>query len=137
MQLFGGIGAALRAIAAYLKPADHNVKLAVALNLALQAVKEIAFEFKDFTAAQAGHVDVIALRTALIEVLLALHVHEIEFVNESMALEQFERAVHGHAIDPCVQLAGVPQDLRRIQVLLGGFNHAQDGAALVRQPHTS
>ena len=137
LQLFGGIRAALRAIAAYFKPADHDVKLAVALDLAFQSVEEIAFEFEDFAAAQARHVDVIALRTPLVEMLLALHVHEIEFVNKNMALEQLERTVHGHAIDPSIQLAGVPQDLRGIQVLLGSFNHAQDSTPLVRQPHTA
>jgi len=71
----------LRAISADLQPAHHNVKPAFALNLALQPVEQVAFEFCDLSAAQAGHVDVVPLRPALIEMLLSLHVHEVEFIH--------------------------------------------------------
>src|SRR5215467_11836743 len=77
--------AAGRAVAADFKAAHDDVKLAVALDLALEAVEQIAFEFRDLAAAQAGHVDVITLRPALVIVLLALHVRQIKFVDKAMA----------------------------------------------------
>lgn len=80
--------AALSAVATDLETADDDVKSAIALNLAFQPVKKIALEFGNLTASQTGHVDVIALRTTLVEMLLPLHVHEIQFVDEAMALQQ-------------------------------------------------
>ena len=132
-QLFGGIGAAIRAVSAHFQAADYDVKAAVAFDLTLKAVEEIAFKFHDLAATQAGHMDVIALRTPLVEVLLALHVHKIEFVNESMPLQELEGAVNGNAIDGGIKLAGMAQDLRSIKVLLGVLDHAEDGATLPSQ----
>src|SRR5438477_12622732 len=74
-------GAALGAVAADLQSADNDVETALALNLAFEPVEEVAFELRNFATAQTGHVDVIAMRAAFVEMLLALHVHEVEFVN--------------------------------------------------------
>ena len=68
----GGGGPALTAIAAHFKPAHHDVEAAIALNLPLQAVEEIALEFRNLAAAQARHMDVIALGPAL--VLSLIHI---------------------------------------------------------------
>ena len=57
--------AALAAVAAHLQAAHDNVEAAVALDLSLEAIEEIAFELRDLPATQAGHVDVIALRATL------------------------------------------------------------------------
>src|SRR5437762_85529 len=90
---------ALRAISTDFQPADNDVKAAFALDLPFQPVEEVAFELRNSSAAQAGHVDVIAMRAAFVEMLLALHVHEVEFVYQSVALEQFERAINRDPID--------------------------------------
>jgi hypothetical protein len=132
-QLFGRVGAAIAAIAAHLEPADHDVEAAVALDLTFEAVEEVAFEFHNLAATEASHVDVVALRPALVEVLLALHVHEIELVNQAVALKQLQSAVHGNSIDSGVELAGMAQELRGVEMLLGVFDHAENGAALPRQ----
>ncbi len=63
------------------------MKTAVALNLSLKPVEQVALEFSDLSAAQACHVNVIALRTALVKVLLPLHVHQVEFVDQTMTLQ--------------------------------------------------
>ena len=107
------------------------MEAAVALDLSLQAVKEIALEFRDLAAAQAGHVDVVALRAALVIMFLALHVHEIQFVDQAMSFEQTESAINGDSVDVGIETAGVAQDLAGVEVLFGGFDHAEDGAALV------
>jgi hypothetical protein len=77
--------------------------------------------------------DMVALRAPLIEMLLALHVHQVEFVNEPVSLEQAQSAVHSHSVDAGVELARLLKDLRSIQVLLGGFYNSQDRAALPRK----
>ena len=85
----------------------------------------------DLPAAQAGHVDVITLGTAFVKVLLPLHVHQVKFVHQAMALEQFQSAINRHPVNSRVQPARLTQDLARVQMLLGGFDHSQDGTALV------
>jgi len=135
--LFSGCGAAIAAIAAHFETAYYNVKAAFALNLALEAVEEIAFEFRNFPAAEAGHVDVVALRAPFIEMFLALHVHQVELVNQPVTLQQFERAVNRDLVDARIKVARVAQNLRRIEMLLCGFYHAQNRAALMGQPKTA
>jgi len=76
--------------------------------------------------------NVIALRPALVEMLLALHVHEIEFIHKSMPLQQLESAIDGNTIDSGIELARMAENLRRIQVLLGILNYAQNCAPLAR-----
>jgi hypothetical protein len=114
----------LRAVPANFQPADYNVETALALDLPLQAVKQITLKLGDFPAAQAGHMNVIALRPALVKVLLALHVHQVELVDQAMPLEQFESAIDGHAIDAGVKFARLAQNLSRVHVLLGSFDNA-------------
>lgn len=106
------------------------MELAVALDLAFETIKQIALKFRDATAAQAGHVDMIALGTAFVVVLLALHVHKIEFVDQAVAFEQADSAVHGHTVDLGIEFAGFAQDLAGVEVLLGRFHDREDGAAL-------
>jgi hypothetical protein len=68
-------GAALSAIATDFQPTHEDVKLAVALYLTLKPVEQITLKFSNLSAAQASHVNMIAPRPPLVEVLLALHVH--------------------------------------------------------------
>jgi len=124
---------ALRTVAADFQPADNYVETAFALDLPFESVEQVAFELRNFSAAQAGHVDVIAVRAAFVEMLLALHVHEIEFIDQSVALEQFECAIDSYAVDARIEFARVTKDLRRVQVLLGRLYHAENGPALVGQ----
>src|SRR5713226_5561622 len=53
---------AARAVTAHFQAGNDNVKLALALDLAFQPVKQITLKFHDLAATQAGHVDMIALR---------------------------------------------------------------------------
>ena len=78
--------AALSAVSADFKAADEDVEVALALDLSFEAVEQIAFKFGNLSATQASHMNVIALRPSLIKVLLALHVHQVKFVNQSVAL---------------------------------------------------
>lgn len=76
--------------------------------------------------------DVVSLRASFIVVLLSLHVHQIEFVHEAVTFEQVESAVHRDAVNLWVESAGPAQQLRRIKMLLGYLNHAENSTALTR-----
>jgi hypothetical protein len=62
------------------------VKLALALDLTFEAVEQVAFKLCNLSAAQACHVNVIALWSPLVEMLFTLHVHQVELVNQSVSL---------------------------------------------------
>jgi hypothetical protein len=128
VRLFGC--AALRTITADFQPGDHNMEPAIALNLSLQAIEEVAFKFRNLAAAQTCHVDVIPLGTALVVVLLALHMHEVKFIDQTVPLQQAKRAIYGDPVDLRIEAASAPQQLAGIKVLFGGFDDAQDGAPL-------
>ena len=81
--------------------------------------------------------DVISLRATLVIMLLALQMHEVEFIDESMALKQIEGAVDGNSIDVRIQSARLAKDLAGIQMLLGSFDNAEDGPALARHPQST
>jgi hypothetical protein len=136
-RLFGGRRAALRAISADFQTTDHNVEQAIALDLAFEAVEEIALEFHDLSAAQTGHMDVIALGTAFVKMLFPLHVHEIEFINQSMAFEKPESAIDGDTVNARIEFARVAKNLCSIEVLLSSFHDAQYGPSLVRQSNAA
>jgi hypothetical protein len=107
------------------------VKPAIGLDLLLELVELVTDELGNFAAAQARHVNVIFRQLAFVVVAFAVEVHEVEFVDEPVALEQAQGAVDGAAIDAGIKALGFAQDLAGVQVLVGGFDNAQDGAALV------
>ena len=113
------------------------MKTAIALDLAFETIKKIALEFHYLAAAQTSHVDVIALRAAFVKMLFPLHVHEVEFIDQSMTFEKAERAINSNAVDSGIQFAGVTKNLRGVEMLLSCFHHAEDGASLVRQSHAT
>jgi len=132
-RLFGGSNTALSAVSANFQTAHDNVEAAIALDLTFEAIEKIALEFHDLAAAQAGHVDVIALWTALIKMFLTLHMHEIEFVDQTMPLEKAERTVDSNAVNPGVEFARVTENLCSVEMLLCRFHDAKNRASLVGQ----
>ena len=99
------------------------MKVTITLNLALQAVKQIALKFGDFAATQARHMYVIALRPSLVEVLLALHVHQVQLIYQPVTFKEIQCSVNGHAVNSRVPLAGMAKNLTRVQMLLRCFHH--------------
>lgn len=73
----------------------------------------------------------VAVELALIVVAFAVDVHEIEFVDEAVALEELEGAVDGAAVDAGIEFLGFAKKLSSVEMLRGGFHDAQDGAALL------
>ena len=72
----------------------------------------------------------IARAVAFVEVSIAAEMQEIEFVDESVALEQIERAVDGDAGDVGIDLLGAFENFAGVQMAAGGFHDLQEDPAL-------
>jgi hypothetical protein len=125
-------GSALGTVATHFETSDHNVEAAISLNLTLQAIEKVAFKFRNLAASQTRHVDVVPLRTTLVEVLLTLHVHEVEFIDQSVTLQKSKRAIDRDPVDLGIDPPRPPQQLTGVKVLLSSFHHTQNGPALTR-----
>ena len=68
--------------------------MAVAGNLILKLVVEMAFEFTDFAATEASNVDVVAWAVGLVVMAITPEMEEIEFVDEAMFFEEIDGAVN-------------------------------------------
>ena len=60
---------------------------------ALRLLENIADELHDLAAPEAGHVDVVPVQLALVVVPLAVDVHQVELVNQTVPLQQLQRSV--------------------------------------------
>ena len=119
------------AVPANFQAGHHNVELAVALNLTFEPVEQIAFKLRDLAAAQAGHVDVVSLRTALVEMLLALHMHEVKLIDQAVTLEQINSPIDGDAVNLRINPPRLAQNLAGIQMLLCRLDDAQNSPPLM------
>src|SRR5580700_4113751 len=79
---------ALGADAADFGAAHRNVDAAVARDLLLQLLVELAFHFANLAAAQTRHMDVVARSVAFVEVAVAAEMQQVELVDEAVALQQ-------------------------------------------------
>src|SRR3989441_6860568 len=102
---------AMGTVAADFHSSYNDVELALALDLAFKPIEQIALELHYFPAAQAGHVQVVALWSTLVIMLLPFEMHQVQFVYKTMALEQGQRRVYRHAIDMRIDLSRLAQDL--------------------------
>jgi hypothetical protein len=137
LSIFQALLSALCAVTADFEARDEDVESAIPLDLSFDAVEQITLELLYATATKTGHVHMIALRTALIKVALALYVQQIEFINESLPFQQSERAIDGHAINAGIDFGGLAQDLRGVEMLTGILDDLQNDSALVRKSNSS
>jgi hypothetical protein len=122
--------AAISAIAADFNARDHNVEFATLSDLVLELLKQYALELRYLPAPQTGHVEMVTANTALIEMALAFHVHEVEFVHHTLSLEQSKCAIDSDPINPRIDLLRFAQDLWGIEMSIGSFNDADDNTTL-------
>jgi len=129
--------AAIRAEAAYFGSRYGDFDAAVVGNLALQFFVEFALKFADFSASHAGYVDMVARAVAFVEVPIAAKVKKVQLVDQALALQQVDRAIHGDASDPSIHFLGAFEDFARVQMAAGGFHHLQQDAALAREANAT
>lgn len=97
----------------------------------------VANELGDFSTAEACGVDVVTLGFSFVIVSLAMDVHEIEFIDQAMPLEQLESPVNRTAIDRRVEAPRLAQDLRGIEMTRCRLDHLQDRLPLLGQPNSA
>ena len=120
------------AVPADFQTRNEDVEAAILFDLLLQPFKTVADKFRDLPATQAGHVNVVASQAPFVVVALAVDVHEVEFVDKAMTLEQAQGAVHRTTVDAGVEFLGLAENLAGVEMLAGSLHDAEDGAALLR-----
>lgn len=94
-------------------------------DLAFQFFVELAFELSDFPASHASDVNMIARAVALVKMTVASQVKQVEFVDQSLALQQIEGSVDRDARDSRIDLLGAFEDFVSIKMPPGGFHNLQ------------
>lgn len=116
---------AIRAEAAYFCTRYGDFDAAVVGNLALQFLVEFAFELANLSASHTRYVDMVARTVAFVEMAVAAQVKKVQLVDQALALQQIERAIHGDASDPGIHFLGAFEDFARVQVATGRLHHLQ------------
>ena len=130
-------GSTRGAISAEFHTCDGNPEPAVLLHLFFQVVEESAFKLRDSATTQTGHVHMLARRLALVKMLLALEVHQIEFINQAMSLQKSQGPIDRDAIDFWLLLLCLAQNLCCIEMAVGGLYDAKNHAALPRHANAA
>ena len=99
-------------------------------NLFLQLFVQSAFEFAHLAATQAGDVDVIARPMSFVVVPVATEMQQVQFVDETLLLEQINRAVDGNQVNARVNFLRPLENLIDVQMLLRIVHHLQNDATL-------
>ena len=76
----------------------------------------------------------IALWPALIEMFFALHMHQVEFIHQTIALQQLQGSIHRDPVDAGIDLPRMAKNLRGIEMLFCGFNDAENRSPLMSEP---
>src|SRR5437588_13124215 len=82
---------AMGAVAADFHSSYNDVELALTLDLAFKPIEQIALELHYFSAAQAGHVQVVALWSALVIMLLPFQIQQCQVAYQTVALAPGQR----------------------------------------------
>ena len=72
----------------------------------------------------------IARAVAFVEVAVATQVEQIEFVNQTLAFEQVERAIDGDAGDAGIEFLGAFEDFSGVEMAARCFHDLEQDAAL-------
>jgi hypothetical protein len=119
------------AVAAYFGAGDGDFHVEVAGDLFLELLVEAAFEFSDFSTAEAGDVNVVAGAVAFVVVAVTAEVEQVELVDEALFFEQVDGAVNGDEVDAGIDFLRAGEDLVDVEVLLGVVHNLEDDAALL------
>ena len=74
----------------------------------------------------------VALQFSLVVMPLAVDVHQVQFVDESMALQQPKSAVYRAPVYARIDSLSLAQNLTRVEMFAGRFHHAENRAPLLR-----
>ena len=81
--------------------------------------------------------DVVARAMALVEMLVAAKVQEIEFVDEAVALEQVESAINRDTMDAGIDFLGAFEDGAGVEVAFGVVHYFEEDFSLAREAYAA
>jgi hypothetical protein len=129
-----------------LQPGDSNVEPFLTGDLGFQAFEQRAGDFLDPSTFEAGEMNMIDVGFRFVEMLLAIQMHQVEFINQPQLLEKVERSIYRRPVDLAVSLLRQRQQRRGIQVTirlldrldqyppLAGNAHAPETQLLKQRP---
>ena len=113
------------AFSSYFKTHDLNGKIFLRGDLPLQPLERGTVKLFDLSAMEARQMEMILLCLDLVIMLFPVQVHQVQFIDQPQAFEQFKGPVHGRAIDVGVPLASASQQRGSVEMgvcLLDGFD---------------
>src|SRR6185312_13971129 len=128
---------AIRAIAAHLGPRRHDLEAQAALHLAAHFLQRLAEKFLDLAAAQANKVSVFLFEAALVVMLVAFKVQQIELVDQAAGFQKLERPIDRDPIELGVLFLGELIQRFGVQMLAGAVEKIQQNAALAREAYSA
>ena len=134
--LFLGGGQAVVADAADFGAGDGDLHFKVAGDLFLQLFVETGFEFSDLSAAKTSDVDMVTGAMGFVVVAITPQVEKVEFIDETLFLEQVDSAVDGDEVDVGIDFLCAGEDLVDIEVLLGVVHDFENDTALAGQANS-
>ena len=129
--------AALFAIAADFGAGHGDFDFAILLDLLHEFFVEEGFEFADFSAFQAGDVDVVARAVTFVEVLVSAQVQEVELIDEAVALEQIKSSVDGDTMHAGIDFLRTFENGAGVQVAFGVVHDLEQNFPLSREAHAA
>ena len=97
----------------------------------------MGLEFANFSAFQAGYVDVIAGAVTFVKMLVAAEVQKIEFVDEAVALEQVESAINRDTMYAGIDFLGAFEDGAGVEVAFGVVHYFEQNFSLSREAYAA
>jgi hypothetical protein len=117
---------------AYFQANYSNLKLILPRDFGLELFEARARVLSDRSAFEADEVQVIKIGSGFIIVLFTFEVHQIQFVNQTQCLEQFQRAIDSGAVDLGIFPSSQHQERRGVKVPFGVFDGFDQRSSLLR-----
>src|SRR5262249_28059063 len=80
---------------------------------------------------------VIALQLAFIIMALAIDVHQIKLVDQTLSLQQAKRSINRAAVNTWIKFLRLAKNLAGVEMFAGSFHHAENGSALLGHADTA
>jgi len=136
--MLGGFSvAAILAEATDFRAGDRDFDVEIVGDLRLQILVKLRFKLADFSAANTGDVDVIARAVALVIVAMAAQMQEIEFIDQTVVLQQVHRAIHRDTRDIGIDPLRAFENLFRVHVARRAFEHFDEHHPLTRKTNAA
>lgn len=141
-NILNGVFYGLAVAAIFAEPTDFRAcdadfDVEIVGNLRFQILVKLRFKLADFSAANAGHMDVIARTVTLVIVAMAAQMQKIEFVDEAVTLEQVHRAIDRHTRDIGIDPLRAFEDLFGVHVARRAFEHFNEHHSLTREANSA